>query len=81
MKLYDSFPAPATTRFIRIQLIAIRHVGDDNAGYFDNISLMAAPVNSFNMMLVLINAGIEVLVAESMILAYRKKNKKKEGSF
>jgi len=35
----DTFTAPPATRFIRIQMIAIRHVGGDNDGYFDNFTL------------------------------------------
>lgn len=36
----NTFVAPASTRFVRIQLIAVRWVGMDNDGYFDNISLV-----------------------------------------
>ena len=39
LSVTDTFTAPAATRFIRIQMIAIRHVGGDNDGYFDNLTL------------------------------------------
>ena len=74
--LYDSFPAPATTRFIRIQLIAVRHVGGDNDGYFDNISLTAIPANSFNTMLVIVVAMIVLLGAGIFALAKKRKRNK-----
>jgi len=38
-KVTDSFYAPANTRFVRIQLVAIRYTGSDNDAYFDNIVL------------------------------------------
>jgi hypothetical protein len=54
-KVTDTFVAPASTRFIRIQLIANRRNGADNDGYFDNMSLVALPVKSnFNIILIII---------------------------
>lgn len=46
LQVRDSFIAPISTRFIRIQLISIRHVGGDNDGYFDNISLTTQTTGS-----------------------------------
>jgi hypothetical protein len=52
--LTDTFIAPVATRFIRVQLIAIRHVGGDNDGYFDNMALTAVPVSSgYNIILII----------------------------
>jgi hypothetical protein len=39
LHLTDTFTAPPATRFIRVRMIAIRHVGGDNDGYFDNLTL------------------------------------------
>lgn len=40
----DSRVAPVLTRSIRIDLVAKRYAGDNNDGYFDALSLVAAPV-------------------------------------
>ena len=59
----DTFKVSASTRFIRLQLIAIRHVGGDNDGYFDNMSLVALPVkSSFNIILIIIAALVCLLI-------------------
>lgn len=59
----DTFKVSALTRFIRVQLIATRHVGGDNDGYFDNVSLIALPVkSSFNIILVGIAALVCLLI-------------------
>ena len=41
--LRDTVLAPPATAFIRVDLITIRHIGGDNDGYFDNITLVALP--------------------------------------
>ncbi len=41
--LRDTVLAPPATAFIRVDLIAIRHVGGDNDGYFDNVTLVELP--------------------------------------
>ncbi|HMH21485.1 MAG TPA: hypothetical protein VK563_06910 [Puia sp.] len=42
----DTFMAPVNTRFIRIRMVAIRHVGGDNDGYFDNFTLTTRGMGS-----------------------------------
>ena len=59
----DTFMAPPATRFIRIQMIAIRHVGGDNDGYFDNFSLTT---RSLDTSLTWLWIGLIVLVAGSV---------------
>jgi hypothetical protein len=62
-KVTDTFVAPASTRFIRIQLIANRRNGADNDGYFDNMSLVALPVKSnFNIILIIIATLVCLLI-------------------
>lgn len=67
----DTFSAPPATRFIRVQLIAFRHAGNDNDGYFDNISLRALP--SQNNLLLLGLIAVIVLVTGAIV--YFKKRK------
>ncbi len=45
-------------RFIRVQLIAFRHVGNDNDAYFDNISLVALPSQNYILIIIIIAAII-----------------------
>lgn len=66
----DTFLAPASTRFIRVQLIAFRNVGGDNDGYFDNIRLVALP--SYNYLLIIILIAI-VIVGTGSFVYFRKK--------
>ncbi len=66
----DTFLAPPSTRFIRVQLVAFRNVGGDNDGYFDNISLVALP--SQNYLLIVIIIAI-VIVAIGSFVYLRKK--------
>jgi hypothetical protein len=47
LRVTDTFMAPVNTRFIRIRMIAIRHVGGDNDGYFDNFSLTTRTLDSW----------------------------------
>ncbi len=71
----DTFFVPQSTRFIRIQLIAIRHVGGDNDGYFDNMVLNATPEKtSINKMIIILLAIICVLIVGSIITRKKKKN-------
>ena len=44
--LQDTFLVSPATRFIRVQLMAIRNVGSDNDGYFDHAGLLAIPPDS-----------------------------------
>ncbi|MFI5186164.1 MAG: hypothetical protein ACHQF0_05535 [Chitinophagales bacterium] len=75
--LIDSFLVPPATRFIRIQLIAIRHVGGDNDGYFDNISLTTQTTGFVldKKWLFIIIAIVLLAVATSVI--YKKNRSKK----
>ncbi len=66
----DTFPAPPLTRFIRIQLIAFRHVGNDNDGYFDNISLVAVPSSNYILIIIVI---IAVIAAGAVVYFQKKK--------
>jgi hypothetical protein len=73
--LADTFMAPATTRFLRIQLISIRHIGSDNDGYFDHLVLTTATKNSFfSGWRLFLLIGLVVLIAGlSIFLKSRKK--------
>ena len=73
----DTFFAPASTKFVRIQLIAIRHVGGDNDGYFDNMVLNAIPVEN-NMILYIIIAGAVCILAIVLWIIMKQKNKKND---
>lgn len=77
-QLSDSFLVPAATRFIRIQLIAIRHVGGDNDGYFDDISLTTQTTGfAFDKKWLLIIIAVVLLVAVLSVFIYRKNQSKK----
>lgn len=78
-QLSDSFSAPAATRFIRIQLIAIRHVGGDNDGYFDNITL-TAPATGVDKKWLFIIITIVLLVVAALVFIYKRNSKKKMKS-
>lgn len=71
----DTFLAPASTRFIRVQLVAFRNVGGDNDGYFDNISLVALP--SQNFLLIIIIIAIVIVAIGSFVFFRRKMMNKK----
>lgn len=71
----DTFFAPASTKFVRIQLIAIRHVGGDNDGYFDNMVLNAIPVKN-NMILYMFIAGAVCVLAIVLWIIIKQRNKK-----
>jgi hypothetical protein len=64
--IVDTFLPPKFTRFVNVQLVAIRHVGGDNDGYFDNISLFAIRTPNYMLIglivvvIVLIVAGVAV---------------------
>ena len=74
-KVTDTFTAPASTRFIRVQLIANRRNGADNDGYFDNIVLTAKPVES-SMRLIFIAAFICFPAIIFIVISKMKKSKK-----
>lgn len=63
LEVTDTFIAPPATRSIRVQMIAIRHVGGDNDGYFDNFSLTT---RSLDTRLVWLWIGLIILVAGSV---------------
>jgi hypothetical protein len=72
----DTFSVAPLTRFIRIQLKAIRHVGGDNDGYFDNIMLIALPVEwDLKIILLIIGAVIVCVVLGFIIRSKRNKSK------
>ena len=73
----DTFFSPPSTKFVRIQLIAIRHVGGDNDGYFDNMVLNAIPVEN-NMILYIIIAGAVCILAIVLWIIMKQKNKKND---
>jgi len=75
----DTFFAPASTKFVRVQLIAIRHVGGDNDGYFDNMILNAVPVKN-NLILYLIIAGVICVLAIVAWIIMKQRNKKTNWS-
>jgi hypothetical protein len=58
----DTFPVPKFTRYLRVQLVAIRHVGGDNDGYFDNISLSVHTAPNY-LLIILIPVLLVVIVA------------------
>jgi hypothetical protein len=70
--LRDTVLAPPTTAFIRVDLIAIRHVGGDNDGYFDNITLVALPQTP-NVWIWLIAIVLAIAVG---IVIYRRTKRK-----
>lgn len=71
--IIDTFPLQPQTRFIRIQLKAIRHVGGDNDGYFDNMILVALPVKNNSKLYLIITVAVCILV---MVFFIVRKNKK-----
>ncbi|MEO7044910.1 MAG: hypothetical protein ABI091_06350 [Ferruginibacter sp.] len=66
----ETFLSPASTRFIRVQLVAFRNVGGDNDGYFDNIRLVALPYQNYLLIIFLITI---VIVATGSFVYFRKK--------
>ena len=75
--LTDTFNAPAGTRFIRVRLLAIRHVGGDNDGYFDNLVLTATPQeNNFKKPVIFIAAALVALVIIFGAISKHKKGQK-----
>jgi len=71
----DTFLAPSSTRFIRVQLIAFRRVGNDDDGYFDNISLSALPSQNYLLIGVIIVVVI-IMIGITFYLQLNKKNNK-----
>jgi hypothetical protein len=78
LPLNDSFAAPIATRFIRIQLIAVRHVGGDNDGYFDNISLTTQTTAFvFDKKWLFIIIAIVLMVVAVSVFTYKKNRRKR----
>jgi hypothetical protein len=72
--LSDTFMAPATTRFLRVQLISIRHIGADNDGYFDHLVLVTAVKHSFfSRWRLLLVIGLSVVIGGLLIFLKRRK--------
>jgi hypothetical protein len=76
-QITDTFVAPRSTRFVRLQLIAVRWVGMDNDGYFDNISLQSGVHQSAGnwFWIVIIIVLVFILLIAVLI---RKKTKAKK---
>jgi hypothetical protein len=70
----DTFVAPASTRFVRIQLTAVRWVGMDNDGYFDNISLVSGTQQSARYSLWMIIIVLFIIIMTIVVLMSRKTN-------
>ena len=77
LPLSDSFVAPALTRFIRIQLIAIRHVGGDNDGYFDDMTLTTQTTDFIDKKWLFIIIAIVLLVGGISVFVYSRNRRKK----
>ncbi|HMG69435.1 MAG TPA: hypothetical protein VK588_17175 [Chitinophagaceae bacterium] len=74
LQVRDSFVAPISTRFIRVQLIAIRHVGGDNDGYFDNILLTTKSTGSaFDKKWLFIAIAIVLVIAIGFFIYKKRK--------
>jgi len=69
--LRDTVLAPPATAFVRVDLITIRHVGGDNDGYFDNITLVALPQTP-NVWIWVIAVVLAIAVG---IVIYRRTNR------
>jgi hypothetical protein len=72
LEVTDTFMAPPTTRSIRVQMVAIRHVGGDNDGYFDNFSLSTRSLDS-DLNWVWIVLVILIIAAGIALMRYRRK--------
>ncbi len=70
--LRDTVLATPATAFIRVDLISIRHVGSDNDGYFDNITLVALDQHPASW----IWAIVVVLAISVGIVIYRRTRRK-----
>jgi hypothetical protein len=68
--LRDTVLAPPATAFVRVDLISIRHVGGDNDGYFDNITLVALPQTPTVWVWVV---AVVMAIAVGMVIYRRKK--------
>lgn len=76
----DTFMAPASARFIQIQLIAHRRNGLDNDGYFDNITLTTQPTGfMLHKKWLFIIIAIILLVAAVSVFINKKNRRKKPG--
>jgi hypothetical protein len=74
----DTFIAPVSTRFIRIQLIATRRNGADNDGYFDNIVLTTQTTGSaFDKKWLFIIIAIILAAVATSVFIYKKNRRKK----
>ena len=72
----DTAAIPAFTRFIRIRLIAIRHVGGDNDGYFDQISLVKQTTSTISSAWLIVGIVILSLLATAIIFYIKKSTAK-----
>jgi hypothetical protein len=73
----DTFIAPVSTRFIRVQLIATRRNGADNDGYFDNVILTTQTTGSaFDKKWLFIIIAIVLLVGVISVFIYRRNRTK-----
>jgi len=70
----DTFIAPASTRFIQIQLIAQRRNGADNDGYFDNLSLTTSSGDQISKQLLI---GLIILIVATICIILYIVNKKR----
>jgi hypothetical protein len=68
----DTFLAPQSTRFVRVQLVAFRHVGGDNDGYFDDFRLSASPSRNYALIFIII---IALAAVAGATMYFRKKDK------
>ena len=74
-QIKDTFLAPASMRFLRIQLIAQRRNGADNDGYFDNISLIEMPAKNYTILYVIM--GLICFLAIITCIYFINKKRKK----
>lgn len=77
-QILDTFVAPRLTRFVRIQLVAVRWVGMDNDGYFDNITLVSGTRQTTGNLLWLIIVMVLVLIGILAVFINRKVKVKKK---
>ena len=77
----DTFIAPVSTRFIRVQLIATRRNGADNDGYFDNIILTTQTTGFvFDKKWLFIIIAIVLLAVTASVIIYKKNSRKQMKS-
>ena len=74
LPITDTFVAPVATRFIRIQMIAIRHVGGDNDGYFDNFFLTTRSLGS-GLIWIWMAVAVLLIGVTIGVIKYRQKTR------